>query len=161
MTPDQVIALRPGIYNKVPKTNFVANWRALKKRIETDKDRAVKDDERYEHDTAIYLLAKDLPWEWHGSDAERLLKVNVAKKRHLKYSPSLLYLKRPEYKKCDYEIFRKHIHQEARSALESPYWMVQKEKKEKKNKAIKDAVEDALQAAKLQAAEKAFANLTI
>ena len=36
MTSDQVIALRLGIYDKVSKTNFVANWRALKKRIEAD-----------------------------------------------------------------------------------------------------------------------------
>lgn len=161
MLLDQVIGLRPGIYDKVPRKNFYTNWKNLKENIEANKARARKDQERYNHDIAIYTLAKDLPWEWHGSEAESLLKKDVKKGRHLRYHPSVLFLKRDEYQEFDYEVFRKHIHQEARSALESPYWMVQKEKKEAKKKSIQKAVDKALQEAEQREMEDAFASLTI
>lgn len=156
MTPAEVVSLRTTIYGKVPKTNFSNNWRALKKRIDGDKERARKDQERYDHDVGLYPLAIDLPWEWHGSEAERLLKMDVESGRHLRFHPTLLFLKRKEYQEFDYEIFRKHIHQEARSALETPYWMVQKEKKEKKKKMIEEAVEKALEDAEEQEFVEAF-----
>mmetsp|Transcript_27301 Transcript_27301/g.66240 ORF Transcript_27301/g.66240 Transcript_27301/m.66240 type:complete len:250 (-) Transcript_27301:48-797(-) len=140
MTPDEVIALRKTIYGKVPRSNFLTNWRSLKKRIDEEKEWVKKGTERYLHDTAIYPLAKDLPWEWHGSEAERLLKKDVAKGRHLRYNPQVMYLKRKAYQEFDYQISRQHVHQEARSARESPYWMVQREKKKK---ALQDAIEQA------------------
>lgn len=149
MTTDEVIASRPTIYNKVPRTNFVSNWRLLKIRIKGHKERAKKDDERYEHDMEIYMLAKDYPWEWHGSEAERLLKEDVAVGHDLRYPPWLLFLKRDEYQEFDYQVFRKHVHQEARAALETPYWMVHKEKKQVKKKMLQEAVDEALEAAKL------------
>lgn len=161
MTTEEVIALRPTIYGKVPRANFVNNWRALKKRVDEDKERAKKNRERYDHDVAIYTLAKDCPWEWHGSDAEKLLKKDIKKGRHLRYHPSLLYVKRAAYGEFDYEVFKKHVHQEGRSSLETPYWMVQKEKKEKKKKEIKEAVEHALEEAKLDELGDAFAGLNI
>lgn len=154
MTVDQVIALRPLIYGKVPRSNFMTNWKALKIRVTGHIERAKRDDERYEHDMETYMLAKDLPWEWHGSDAEHLLKEDVALGRDLRYAPSLLYLKRKEYQDFDYGVFRKHIHQEARSALETPYWMVRKEKKKKKEKATQEAVRKALEEAKAHEAAK-------
>lgn len=163
MTVDQVINLRKAIYGKVPRTNFASNWRALKIRVDGDKDRAKKDRERYDNDTGSYLLAKDLPWEWHGSEAERLLKVDVAKGRHDRYHPEILFYKRPEYYEDfgDYQKFRKHVHQEARSALESPYWMVQKEKKDKKKKEIQEGIKKALEEQQMYELENAFEGLSV
>mmetsp|Transcript_27300 Transcript_27300/g.66238 ORF Transcript_27300/g.66238 Transcript_27300/m.66238 type:complete len:202 (-) Transcript_27300:189-794(-) len=97
MAPDEVIALRKTIYGKVPRSNFLTNWRSLKKRIDEEEVILKRDRESWEHDTALYTLAKDLPWEWHGSDAERLLKRDVAKGRHERYRPAVLYLKRKAY----------------------------------------------------------------
>lgn len=159
MKIDQVIELRKTIYGKVPKSNFATNWRALKKRINDDDDAAKRDREDYDHDVAIYTLAKDCPWEWHGSDAESSLKRDVAKGRHMRYHPSVLYLKRDAYQEFDYEVFRKHVHQEARSALEQPYWMVQKEKKEKKKRELDEAVKKAVREAEMQELWDAFEEL--
>ena len=161
MTPDEVIALRPRIYGRVPRSNFLTNWRSLKLRITGDMDRAKADKERYDHDMEFYVLAKDLPWEWHGSEAERLLKEDVAMGRDLRYPPWLLYLKHKEYQEFDYNVFRKHIYQEARSELETPYWMVHKEKKAAKKKALEEAVDKALERAKLDDLDAAFSQLKI
>lgn len=145
MTYEQVVALRPGFYDIVPRTNFVTNWKALKTRIDNNIERARKNKERYDHDMKLYTLAKDDPEEWHGSEAEALLKDDISKERHLRYSPGLLYSCTDEYQEFEYQTFRKHIHQEARSLLETPYWMVKKEKKQKKKKMIEDAIKDRLQ----------------
>lgn len=104
--------------------------------------RAKEDRARYDNDVANYMLAKDLPWEWHGSDAERLLKQDVAEGRDLRYHPEMLYFKREEYHEDwgDYQSFRKHFHQEVRAAKEQPYWMVKREKQAKKRKELSDAI---------------------
>ena len=161
MVVDEVIALKRTIYGKVPRANFANNWRALKLRVDQNIERAKQDLNRYEHDSALYCWAEDLPWEWHGSEAELLLKIDVEKKRHLRYHPSYLYMKRTAYQEFDYDIFRKHVHQEARAALESPYWMIQKKKKEKKKQLIEEAIEEALQGEAQFELENAFGNLTI
>ena len=161
MSVDEVIGLRKTIYGKVPRTNFLNNWRALKARMDADEERAKKDEESYDHDAALYTFAVDCPWEWHGSTAEKQLKRDVQKGRHLRYHPTLLYMKRAAYQLFDYDIFRKHIHQEARALLEQPYWMVQKEKKDKKKKAIQDAVAQALEEAQIDELDDAFAGLNI
>ena len=51
--------------------------------------------------------------QWHGSDAERLLKIDIAAKQHEPPStPKLLYGTRIEYQVYPLDVFRKHIHQE-------------------------------------------------
>lgn len=145
MSPQEVIDLRPGIYGKIPRGNFLTNWRALKKRIEAQQERALKDEERAKNFMKITKLARDLPSEWHGSPAESLLKTDVKNERHVNVNPRILYNSRDEYKEFKYETFRKHVHQYARAELEQPYWMVQKEKKQAKEKTLKEAIKKALQ----------------
>ena len=48
---------------------------------------------------------------WHGSDAERLLKEDVANGKHLKMKPRFLYDSKPEYKVFSLDEFRPHIYQ--------------------------------------------------
>jgi hypothetical protein len=52
--------------------------------------------------------------QWHGSDAERLLKADVAAKLNETMAPRYLRLTRMEYQMFKLEVFRKHIHQEVR-----------------------------------------------
>jgi hypothetical protein len=52
--------------------------------------------------------------QWHGSDAERLLKFDVAAKNHEIMTPRQLYGTRISYQEYPLEVFRKHIHQEVR-----------------------------------------------
>ena len=51
---------------------------------------------------------------WHGSEAERLLKVDVAAKKHESMAPQQLHETRKEYQDYALVVFRKHIHQEVR-----------------------------------------------
>lgn len=52
---------------------------------------------------------------WEGSDAERLLKVDINKKRHETMTPLELYRKRAEYyDNYKLRVFRDHIYQEVR-----------------------------------------------
>jgi hypothetical protein len=51
---------------------------------------------------------------WNGSEAERLLKVDVAAKNHERMTPMQLHGTRTEYGDYPLEVFRKHIHQEVR-----------------------------------------------
>ena len=99
MSVDTVIGLRRAIYEKVPRQNFATNWRALKNRVNENIERAKEDRARYDNDVgeAGYMLAKDCPWEWHGSEAQQRLKEDVAAGRDMRYSPELLFYKRKEY----------------------------------------------------------------
>ena len=52
---------------------------------------------------------------WQGSEAERLLKLDVGEKKHLTMEPRELHATRPEYyENYMLEGFRQHIHQEVR-----------------------------------------------
>jgi hypothetical protein len=137
MPPRDVVKLRDE-YKAVKVGNFRSNWLAMKKRVTVNKGRADEDELMYLHDMTIYRLAKDRDDLWHGSPAERLLKEDFKRKRHERYHPSLLYLARPEYQKFEYQAFRKHIHQELRSSIETPYWIYKKAKKIKIAKAIQE-----------------------
>jgi hypothetical protein len=128
MFPRDVVKLR-WEYSEVNVKNFRSNWLALKKRISTHKARAEEDELMYLHDMTIYTLAKDRDELWHGSAAERLLKKDMEQKRHERLHPSLFYLARPEYQQFEYQIFRKHIHQELRSSIETPYWIYKRNKR--------------------------------
>jgi hypothetical protein len=89
----------------------------------------------YLHDMTIYKLAKDIDGEWHGMEAERLLKEDVKNGLHKTMKPRKLCLTRKEYRAFKLDIFRGHIYQETRSQLGSGYWLVKKRKKVKKKEA--------------------------
>jgi hypothetical protein len=62
---------------------------------------------------------------WAGSEAARLLKIDVDNGRHLTMKPRELYAldDRPEYRIWPLKVFRKHIHQEVRSRKTQAYWL--------------------------------------
>jgi hypothetical protein len=71
---------------------------------------------------------------WDGSDAQRLLRHDIDKKRNEEYTPSQLRDKRPEYQAFPLKVFRDHIQQELRSRREKGYWLNRKARKEKEKK---------------------------
>ena len=48
--------------------------------------------------------------------------------------PKAFRLSRLEYQKFSIDVFRKHIYQETRNHIETPYWIYKKKKKEEKKK---------------------------
>jgi hypothetical protein len=61
-----------------------------------------------------------------GSEAERLLKLDVSNGEHKKMKPKELKLTRPEYEPFPPCVFAKHIHQELRERRAKSYWLAKK-----------------------------------
>ena len=59
---------------------------------------------------------------WHGSEAEWLLKIDLANEKHLEegYKPSKLWLTRPAYTIFSVTVFRKHVNQTLHNAKPFP-----------------------------------------
>jgi hypothetical protein len=126
------------IYSIVNFDRFKANLANLRQKAATELDRGVRDDEAYQHDHAPSLLV-DVPRagansRWDGSAAQRLLKEDMNEATNANLKPATLQGTRPEYACFDPKVFRKHVHQEKRSRLESPYWSKKKDDKNKKKK---------------------------
>ena len=66
---------------------------------------------------------------WDGSEAQRLLKLDVDDGTHERLLPRELHQARVEYQAYPLDVFRKHIHQETRSRRETAYWLVKKQQK--------------------------------
>lgn len=60
---------------------------------------------------------------WAGSEAERLLKLDVDAGRHLSMAPKVLRSTREEYQEWPLKKFRDHITQEVRSRKTQAYWL--------------------------------------
>jgi len=69
---------------------------------------------------------------WEGSEAERLLKLDMEEGLHKVLRPQEPIYNHPEYAGWPLEVFRNHIHQNMRSKLETPYWMAKRAEKEAK-----------------------------
>jgi hypothetical protein len=126
--PKEVYKMRPE-YADVKYENFRTNFRAMKKKIIEHKDRAVGDQSHFAHDLERYTLAKDTEDCWHRSPAQKLLKRDMEKEKHLAMKPKKLWKSRPEYQSFDLQVFRGHIHQALRAEVETNYWIVKKKKK--------------------------------
>ena len=82
-----VYCLRPE-YEACDFKKFKTNLKAFLKKMANDEERAQRDMEAFIYDTSIYKLAKDDPKQWHGSNAEVLLKQDVKNGLHKKRSQS-------------------------------------------------------------------------
>lgn len=110
-------------FKNVPKDRLGPNFKSLKKQIRKDKGRAEADREGYLHDIKKHTLARDTDNEWHGSEAEALLRVDVENGKHKDTKPKLLQQEREAYKKFDSGTLRGHIYQETRRNKISAYWL--------------------------------------
>jgi hypothetical protein len=125
-----------GYYAAVNFGRFKANLANLRQKMATELDRAIQDDEAFQHDedqAASFLAAShkprwiigspEAPQERHGRGYKCQFETGNSPG-----NPSRICF-------CfDPKVFRKHVHQEKRSRLESPYWSKKKEDKNKKNK---------------------------
>ena len=125
MPPRVVVTLRDE-YKNIPINNFRSNFLEMKKRIWKHKGRQVRDSIAFVHDTSLYYLASEVDDCWDGSDAQLLLMIDVKCNMHKVMKPKQLWEYRPEYKEFPLDVFRDHIYQESRSALESNYWLVKR-----------------------------------
>ena len=137
MLPAQVRLLRPE-YEAVGNT-FGTNLRRMQKSIRKHRSRAFKDAQAFVHDKSLYILSQDDPSCWNGSEAQRLLKDDIASGLHNVMKPKSLWLLREEYQEFDLDVFRPHIHQETRSTRETNYWIVKRKKKKEEHEARRAA----------------------
>ena len=113
---DNICSSRPEFagfhFKKFPSRLRSARQQAFKKG-----QRAVNENAAFEHDRLLFPPPthnqRGEP-RWHGSQAESLLKHDVAEKRHETMAPQLLHKTRIEYMDYPLDVFRKHIHQEVR-----------------------------------------------
>jgi hypothetical protein len=110
---------------------FKANLANLRQKMAT-LDRAIQDDEAFQHDEDHALLAASHKPRWIIGSPE------APQERHgrgykCQFEPATLQATRPEYACFDPKVFRKHVHQEKRS-LGKPILVKKKEDKNKKNK---------------------------
>mmetsp|Transcript_28817 Transcript_28817/g.80491 ORF Transcript_28817/g.80491 Transcript_28817/m.80491 type:complete len:150 (+) Transcript_28817:3-452(+) len=126
-------------FRDVPYNRFRDNFASLKRRVRNFKQHAAEHETMMLHDLLIYDLAEDTDGCWDGSDAQRLLERDIKKKRHLKYKPQILWLRKDAYQEFSLQTFRGHIHQILRRDRETPYWTYKKaKKKESKKKKARD-----------------------
>lgn len=144
LRPKQVYELDP-LYQKVNYENFRTNLNELRKRIDKHHQDAKLDNDALINDRMIHLVITE--GRWPGSLAEELLKKDVDDEKHKSMTPKDLYNSRDEYQTFNYQVFRKHIHQEVRCRVETTYWMVVKAQ-HKQEKAEKRARKEARKEAK-------------
>ncbi|KAI2491308.1 hypothetical protein MHU86_23253 [Fragilaria crotonensis] len=100
------------LYQKFPQ-----RLRAMQKQQLSKSGRAAEENAALLHDrihfpTPTHNYRGEL--QWHGSEAERLLKFDVSIKNHERMTPHQLYHTRIQYQEYPLEVVRKHIHQEVR-----------------------------------------------
>ena len=129
--PKEVHLFRP-FYEERPYENFRNNLRNLRKSLKDLQSLADEDAAALAHDEALDHLRKNSnPYPlWHGSEAERLLKLDIDNGLHKQMHPSELKATRNEYKPWPRKVFGDHIQQELRARRERPYWMARRAEKE-------------------------------
>jgi hypothetical protein len=135
-------------YQAVEYVKFRTNLNKLRKKLESQQSSAASDDaalQRYMGSNPVNMNptgGMKYP-RWDLSDAQRLLKEDIAVERHKTMTPQELCMTNLEYQRFPKDVFRKHIHQEVRSLTETPYWLVKKmkiqeQKDKKKAKKLRD-----------------------
>ena len=71
---------------------------------------------------------------FQGSEAERLLQLDMDLDKHNEFEPKELYGQREEYQEWPLTVFRNHIHQELRKRIEGKYWKEYKQERFQKKK---------------------------
>jgi hypothetical protein len=118
-------------YQAVEYENFRTNLNKLRKKLESQQSSAASDNaalQRYMGSNPVNMNptgGMEYP-RWDLSDAQRLLKEDIAAERHKTMTPQELRMTKLEYQHFPKDVFQKHIHQEVRSLTETPYWLVKK-----------------------------------
>jgi len=111
----QVAYMTDAEFAKWPYTQFRDRLNDYRKSIRGKKVRASFDEEALLHDRSLFpkqsTTSSGKP-RWEGSEAERLLKLDVEEGKHNNRRPEGLYFTKLEYTEFDLEVFRRHIYQE-------------------------------------------------
>jgi hypothetical protein len=144
MGPVEIYSMRKE-YESVVYENFRNNLNKLRNLLESQQSSAASDDAALQRYMGLHPLnmnptgGMSYP-RWDLSEAQRLLKEDIAAERHKAMKPQELRMTRLQYQLFPKDVFRKHIHQEVRSLTEPAYWLVkamQKQEKKDKKKAKK------------------------
>ena len=125
MKPKEVFEMRAE-YKAYGMKNFRSNLYSLRSSMKENQQKADSDAAALAHDRRIHpkvaYTPKGYP-RWDGSEAQRLLKEDMASSTTNPLEPSVLRETRPEYKAFPLKVFRDHIYQEVRMKTGSSYWM--------------------------------------
>lgn len=117
MAPDVVYFQHPE-FATYPYETFRDNLNKLRKKVKAKKTRSELDSLALRHDRKSHPKPeKNNRGEprWEGSEAERLLKLDVDNGKHNTMTPQNLHKSRNEYEDYALTVFRKHIHQEVKT----------------------------------------------
>jgi hypothetical protein len=131
MRPKEVYSMRVE-YKEVEYKKFRANLNSLRKACEKLSARAMVDSAAVAHDWEVHPIQKNVLGvypRWDGSEAQRLLKIDVQNGKNNAMAPCKLRMTREEYNSYPVDVFRKHIHQEVRSHRVTAYWLARKQEK--------------------------------
>ena len=116
MPPLEVYNFRPE-FAQIPYDSFPRRLKALRVQCGAKLNRSTVDAAAYNNDRRFdyqaTFVALGLP-RWDGSDAERLLKIDITNALHEQMAPKELYISRNEYQVFTLKVFRGHIHQEVK-----------------------------------------------
>ena len=130
MPPRDVYLYRPE-FTAFPYDNFRTNLNNLRKAIAKLQDSALWDSQALARDRKLFPRPdKNFRGEpqWHGSDAEALLKQDVTDGKQKTMKPKDLYKSRNEYQVYPLHIFRGHIDQEERAQKHVAQWYKKKKR---------------------------------
>ncbi len=143
MGPAEIYSMRKESESVVYE-NVRNNRNKLRNLLESQQSSAASDDAALQHYNMGLNPVNMNPTggmnypRWDLSDAQRLLKDDIAVGLHKIMTPQELRKTKSEYERFPKDVFRKHIHQEVRSLTEPAYWLVKamqkQEKKDKKKK---------------------------
>jgi hypothetical protein len=132
MKPWEVFLQRPEFAECCEYKDFPRRLRDLRKQIARKNDRASIAAAALSHDRRIYpkeIANKTCTVRWEGSEAERLLRLDMDAGKHELMAPRLLYEERSEYKEFPLQTFRGHIYQELRTRKFQRQYRVRRKKK--------------------------------
>jgi hypothetical protein len=118
MKPQDVFLQRPEYAEFCEYEDFPRRLRELRKQISRKNERALVAANALSHDRRIYpkeRTDKTGKVRWEGSEAERLLRLDIDAGKHETMAPKLLYAERREYQEFPLKVFRNHIYQEQRT----------------------------------------------
>jgi hypothetical protein len=118
-------------YQEYGPKQFASNLRYLRKSIKILQTKAANDKVALQNDLVYHRNKrlnglKQQTQAWHGCDARKYLRNDIAAGKHLLMRPAVLRQTRPAYMEISLKCFRGRIYQEKRTMLEKSYWLFNK-----------------------------------
>ena len=115
LAPQEVYLQRTAFADFGEYDKFPARLRGLRSQITDKNNRGASDSIALAHDRRIFPKpthnGRGEP-RWEGSDAERLLKLDIDEGKHKTMQPKELHQSRGEFQNYKLKLFREHIYQE-------------------------------------------------